>query len=104
MKLWKRVCLIAYCLLSALIIDMLSYLDYEEMIGEGEIATVCDVLRSLVVDDTRDATAPLTSLLLLPICYLAFKRKIKSWSLNIAAISLTLFWVWRFFLRFSACT
>ncbi|MBP2168407.1 hypothetical protein J2125_001599 [Erwinia toletana] len=103
MNIWKSLYLLAYGLFCAVIIDMFSFLDYEEMVGKGEITNVCVVLRTLVVDDTRDVLAPLAFLLILPLCYLAVKKKLKSWPLNIITMLLFIFWLWRFFLRFKFC-
>ncbi|WP_053115949.1 YjeO family protein [Erwinia iniecta] len=93
----------AYGLISAVIIEIFSYLDYEEMIGEGEIKNVCVVLEALVIDDTRDVMAPVTFLFVLPLIYMATKRKFKSAPINIITVLLLTFWLWRFFLRYQFC-
>ncbi|WP_407704379.1 YjeO family protein [Winslowiella arboricola] len=103
MNIWKLLCLLVYSLFCAVIIDMFSFLDYEEMVGQGEITNVCVVLRTLVMDDTRDVLAPLAFLLISPLFYLVAKKKLKSWPINIITMLLFIFWLWRFFLRFKFC-
>lgn len=92
-----------YYLLCLFLILVLSYIDKEDLIDGDEVRSICDVRQMFSIDDTRDVTAPLTLLLITPLIYLVVNRRFRSWPLNISLILVAIFWLWRFFIRFSIC-
>jgi hypothetical protein len=92
-----------YYLSCIFFILVLSYADKEDLIDGDEVRNICDVRRMFFIDDTRDVTAPLTLLFIAPLIYLVVKRRFRSLPLNIALATVVIFWLWRFFIRFSIC-
>ncbi|QNU43958.1 YjeO family protein [Mixta calida] len=79
---WKKLCLAllysGFCFFN---IAYLSYFKEEQYIGDEGINTVCDAMQYLVVDDSRDFTAPLTLLMILPLLWFSLCRKHRALSL-----------------------
>lgn len=92
-----------YYLSCMFLILVLSYVDKEDLIDGDEVRSICDVRRMFSIDDTRDVTAPLTVLFIAPLVYLVVKKRFRSLPLNIALATVAIFWLWRFFIRFSIC-
>ncbi|MGQ3904891.1 DUF2645 family protein [Mixta calida] len=84
-------------------IAYLSYFKEEQYIGDEGINTVCDAMQYLVVDDSRDFTAPLTLLMILPLLWFSLCRKHRALYLMLLSILLLAFWYWRFFGRLQFC-
>ena len=100
---WKKITAMGYFLFSAVVIHLFSIFDHEDMAGEGELKNVCIAFHALVYDDTRDVFAPVTAMLIFPFIFMAIKRRLHSTFHNATTAILILFWLWRFFIRFSYC-
>ncbi|MDC9613948.1 YjeO family protein [Xenorhabdus khoisanae] len=98
----KILCIIYYvfCLL---IIYSFSFFEEEIYIDGAEIKNACVAHRTFVADDTRDVSAPVAALFILPLLFKIIKIKFKSLKVNIMLISLIMYWVWRFFIRIILC-
>ncbi|WP_038239113.1 YjeO family protein [Xenorhabdus szentirmaii] len=99
----SRIKYIIYYVFCLLIIYSFSFFEEEIYIDGGEIENACVAHRAFVVDDTRDVTAPLAALFVLPLLFKAAKLRFKSLKLNITLLSLIAYWVWRFFIRLMYC-
>ncbi|AUY23973.1 MAG: DUF2645 family protein [Mixta calida] len=101
---WKKLCLAllysGFCFFN---IAYLSYFKEEQYIGDEGINTVCDAMQYLVVDDSRDFTAPLTLLMILPLLWFSLCRKHRALYLMLLSILLLAFWYWCFFGRLQFC-
>ncbi len=100
---WKRIASLRYLFFSSGVIHLLSILDHEDIAGEGERKNVCIAFHALVYDDTRDVFAPVTAMLIFPFIFMAIKSRLHSTFHNATTAILILFWLWRFFIRFSYC-
>ncbi|WP_099142504.1 DUF2645 family protein [Xenorhabdus kozodoii] len=94
---------IIYYLFCLLIIYSFSFFEEEIYIDGMEIKNACVAHRAFVADDTRDVSAPVTALFILPLLFKTIKIKFKSLKMNIMLISLIMYWAWRFFIRIILC-
>ena len=101
---WKKFSLaLIYSCVCFFNIAWLSYFKEEQYIGDEGIKTVCDVMQYLVVDDSRDFTASLTLLMIMPLLWFGLRRRHRALYLTLSSLLLLIFWYWRFFGRFQLC-
>lgn len=78
-------------------------LEEEWAIDGHEMKDVCDVLRVMVVDDSRSAIAIGTLILMSPVVIYAAFNKFKMMSINVILLLFSLTWVWSFIIKYRNC-
>ncbi|OKP00824.1 membrane protein [Xenorhabdus eapokensis] len=94
---------IIYYVFCLFIIYSFSFFEEEIYIDGMEIKNACVAHRTFVADDTRDVSAPVAALFILPLLFKTMKLKFKSSKINVMLISLIMYWTWRFFIRIIFC-
>ncbi|PHM51594.1 DUF2645 family protein [Xenorhabdus hominickii] len=94
---------IIYYFFCLLIIFSFSFFEEEIYIDGVEIKNACVAHRTFVADDTRDVSAPVAALFILPLLFKATRIKFNSLKINIMLLSLIIYWLWRFFIRIMLC-
>ena len=75
----------------------------QEFIDGEEIRDVCDVLRVLVVDDTRAAFAIGTVVLMVPVFVYGALKKFRIKPVNVMLVAFVVLWCWVFIFKFRNC-
>ncbi|MBC8953989.1 DUF2645 family protein [Xenorhabdus sp. PB62.4] len=94
---------IIYYIFCLFIIYSFSFFEEEIYIDGMEIKNACIAHRTFVADDTRDVSAPVAALFILPLLFKTIRIKFKSLKINVMLISLIMYWAWRFFIRIILC-
>lgn len=76
--------------------------DKEWWIGEGGIKNICDLMRSVENDDTRDVGIFISLPIFLPIVYAIITKK-RNWFFWLVATLISGYWLWQFFIRYQLC-
>ncbi|ECC1694614.1 hypothetical protein DPB93_19310 [Salmonella enterica subsp. salamae] len=90
-------------LIAVPLIWLFSIQDKEWMIGEGEINNICELMRTVENDDTRDVSIIMTLPLFFPFFYAFLYKRKRCWYLYCVTFVMVGFWLWQFFLRYQFC-
>ncbi|CAK9884251.1 MAG: Inner membrane protein YjeO [Candidatus Erwinia impunctatus] len=80
-----------------------STLEKSDFIDHVEIHDVCDLLRTIVIDDYRGGVAAVTLLLMLPVLLYSIWRHFKACFVNITLLVFVMVWVWCFIINYHQC-
>jgi uncharacterized membrane protein len=84
-------------------IKLFSTRDKEWMIGSGEINNFCQLVISILEDDTRAFSVVMTVPLFFPLLYVVFWKKVHHWYPCLLLIVVFAYWLWQFFIRYHWC-
>lgn len=94
---------LAWLFFSIFWIVIFSTQDKEWWIGEGEIKNICDLMKWIENDDTRDAGIIFTLPLFFPAVYVLLHKKKRYWFIYLITVLIAGFWLWQFFIRYQLC-
>lgn len=90
-------------IVSVLWIALMSVQDKEWWIGEGGIKNICDLMKYIENDDTRDVGIVFSLPVFFPAIYAILIKNKRYWFIYLVMTLITGYWLWQFFIRYQLC-
>ena len=77
--------------------------DKEWWIGQGDIRNICDLMKFIENDDSRDLGMLLTLPIFFPTIYAFWVKRLRDWFFYLVTVAVATFWLWQFVIRYQLC-
>ncbi|WP_368543985.1 YjeO family protein [Enterobacter soli] len=92
-----------WCITSLFWIVFCSIQDKEWWIGQGEIKNICDLMKYIENDDSRDVRVFFSLPVFFPAIYAILIKRTRYWFVYLITLLISGYWLWQFFIRYQLC-